>query len=88
LNRGTECPKVLVATHFHDVFDEEILDPDSIPVSFYHMQVMFISKTGDIVDPNASSEHSPGASVAFPSTPAERESIVNSRPEKITYLYR
>ncbi|KAF8194135.1 hypothetical protein BJ912DRAFT_924219 [Pholiota molesta] len=42
---GSECPKVLVATHFHDVFNEELFDPENIPVSFRHMQVMFTSST-------------------------------------------
>lgn len=90
LNRGSDCPKVLVATHFHDVFDEEILDPDSIPVSFFHMQVMFTSKSGDAVELKAILNGSHDDSVASPSTtPVEddvRESI--SSHKKITYLYR
>ncbi|KAG7088348.1 hypothetical protein E1B28_012352 [Marasmius oreades] len=41
LDRGPSCPKVLVATHFHDIFREGLLDPCSMPITFLHMQVMF-----------------------------------------------
>ncbi|KAJ6508696.1 muts domain V-domain-containing protein [Mycena sanguinolenta] len=58
INRGPNCPKVLAATHFHDVFREELLDPDTIPLTFLHMQVMFTSSSGQILDgANAESTH-------------------------------
>ncbi|KAI5896843.1 uncharacterized protein SCHCODRAFT_02725125 [Schizophyllum commune H4-8] len=41
LDRGSDCPKVMAATHFHDVFREDLLDPESVPIAFLHMQVMF-----------------------------------------------
>ncbi|KAL1722791.1 DNA mismatch repair protein MutS [Schizophyllum commune] len=41
LDRGPDCPKVMAATHFHDVFREDLLDPESVPIAFLHMQVMF-----------------------------------------------
>ena len=92
LDKGSGCPKVLVATHFYDVFNEEILDPESIPVSFCHMQVMFASKSGDIIDPSATFDRSPNTSVVSPSTPPTQDdmgerNLISSR-EKITYLYR
>jgi DNA mismatch repair protein MSH5 len=46
VERGPECPKVLVATHFHEVFRREILDPELAPITFMHMQVMFASDRG------------------------------------------
>ncbi|KAJ6559109.1 DNA mismatch repair protein MutS [Mycena vulgaris] len=50
LNRGPNCPKVLAATHFHDVFREDLLDPDAVPITFLHMQVMFTSSSGHVLD--------------------------------------
>ncbi|TFK28044.1 hypothetical protein FA15DRAFT_107923 [Coprinopsis marcescibilis] len=41
LERGEKCPKVLVASHFHEVFTQDLLDAESLPISFCHMQVMF-----------------------------------------------
>jgi DNA mismatch repair protein MSH5 len=54
LNRGPECPKVLAATHFHDVFREDLLDPDMATISFQHMQVMFTSSDGTSIEGNTS----------------------------------
>lgn len=73
LGRGSECPKVLVATHFHDVFREDLLDPASLPISFRHMQVMFTGSDGRILDGD---EHG---------TERERKVLPG---DKITYLYR
>ncbi|PAV17141.1 dna mismatch repair msh5 [Pyrrhoderma noxium] len=39
LARGYDCPKILSATHFHDVFQADLLDP-SLPISFLHMQIL------------------------------------------------
>jgi DNA mismatch repair protein MSH5 len=47
---------VLVATHFHDVFREGILDPKDMPINFCHMQVMFTTSSGAIVGVDDSSE--------------------------------
>ncbi|KAF8158095.1 hypothetical protein B0H34DRAFT_749503 [Crassisporium funariophilum] len=81
LNRGSSCPKVLVATHFHDVFNAELLDPDHIPVSFRHMQVIFTSNTGTLLDTEAG--------VGTCDTPGTSASSRKFGPgEKITYLYR
>ncbi|KAH9480408.1 MutS protein-like protein 5 [Psilocybe cubensis] len=92
LNRGSECPKVLVATHFHDVFNEELLNPERVPVSFRHMQVMFTSGTGMISEAH-SLGHSPSTSSSAPApsftTFGDGKDPVPVRPsEKITYLYR
>ncbi|KAJ3895476.1 muts domain V-domain-containing protein [Lentinula edodes] len=54
LARKSNCPKILVATHFHDVFREEILDPKLIPISFLHMQVMFTAaRDGSLLEPGS-----------------------------------
>ncbi|KAG8930589.1 MutS protein msh5 [Tulasnella sp. 418] len=39
LSRGPECPKVLVATHFHEIFRNDLLRP-SLPIFFAHMEVI------------------------------------------------
>ncbi|KAF9013228.1 muts domain V-domain-containing protein [Cyathus striatus] len=56
LSRGTECPKVLVATHFHDVFNEELLDPEKVPISFRHMQVLFTASDGALLGEDGGGE--------------------------------
>ncbi|KAK7048433.1 muts 5 [Favolaschia claudopus] len=87
LNRGPDCPKVLAATHFHDVFREDLLDPDAVPITFLHMQVMFTSSDGHVLDP-AWTQHlvkpvlDPAGQDQDPYTRA------SNKPEKITYLYR
>ncbi|KAJ3910545.1 DNA mismatch repair protein MutS [Lentinula edodes] len=54
LARKSNCPKILVATHFHDVFRKEILDPKLIPISFLHMQVMFTAaRDGSLLEPGS-----------------------------------
>ncbi|KAJ6605673.1 DNA mismatch repair protein MutS [Mycena sp. CBHHK59/15] len=91
LNRGPNCPKVLAATHFHDVFKEGRLDPDAVPITFLHMQVMFTSSSGHVLD--AGSSHDPVKpwatleSAASPDAPdrGDRRAVPG---EKITYLYR
>ncbi|KAJ3837138.1 muts domain V-domain-containing protein [Lentinula raphanica] len=90
LSRKLDCPKVLVATHFHDVFREEILDPKSVPISFLHMQVMFTSRDGKIIE-----TENPGNSISSrslsttPSTARPGSAATQEEPrEEITYLYR
>ncbi|KAJ6477358.1 muts domain V-domain-containing protein [Mycena vitilis] len=84
LNRGPDCPKVLVATHFHDVFREDLLDPDTVPITFLHMQVMFTSSNGQILDPN-SPRHLVKPTL---NSAADHDAHGASKGEKITYLYR
>ncbi|KAJ7147040.1 DNA mismatch repair protein MutS [Mycena crocata] len=87
LNRGPDCPKVLVATHFHDVFREDLLDPDAVPITFLHMQVMFTSSSGHVLDGN-----SPHRLVKPTLSPTASQDTQGDRKigpgEKITYLYR
>jgi len=88
LNRGPNCPKVLAATHFHDVFREDLLDPDAVPITFLHMQVMFTSPSGQILD--ATSPHylvKPTLDSASVSNATQGQDNTR-RGEKITYLYR
>lgn len=90
LDRGSNCPKVLAATHFHDVFREDLLDYESIPISFCHMQVMFTSIDGVVLDggSSAGSNGTPRSGVEFASQDG-RENVRKVGPgEKITYLYR
>ena len=90
LDRGANCPKVLVATHFHDVFNEDLFDPTDIPVSFRHMQVMFTSSAGAGVEPSADAP-SAGARSAAAGAGTGEVDVVSRKvgsAEKITYLYR
>lgn len=38
-NRGSGCPKVLVATHFHEMFTNELLPPSRL-INYNVMEVM------------------------------------------------
>ncbi|KAF9019023.1 hypothetical protein BDZ89DRAFT_1103526 [Hymenopellis radicata] len=82
LDRGPNCPKVVVATHFHDVFREELLDPESTPITFLHMQVMFTSSTGTILE---SGDSTPAQ---FSYSETSNMARQPNPTEKITYLYR
>ncbi|KAF8627457.1 hypothetical protein AX17_006270 [Amanita inopinata Kibby_2008] len=74
LQRGVNCPKVIAATHFHDVFQHGLLDPCSVPIAFRHMQIMFTSSTGSVLTDDEM---------------ASNDGYFAIRPgEKITYLYR
>lgn len=57
LGRGEDCPKVLVATHFHDVFKPDLLDPTTPHISFLHMQIMFSSTSDTDMEANTDSTH-------------------------------
>ena len=81
LSRGVDCPKVLATTHFHDVFGPDMLDHESLPVSFLHMEVMFVS---DHTDTRDNSDRS-----MTPRRNDEMGSKTGVLPgERITYLYR
>jgi len=90
LKRGSNCPKTLIATHFYDVFNEELLDPEHIPVSFRHMQVMFTTSAGTIMESGLDGAVAIGGSP--PTSTATFEDVLKPRKmaptEKITYLYR
>lgn len=74
LERGSHCPKVLVATHFHEVFSEDLLDVENLPITLSHMQVMFTIGGEE------------GGSYMHESKGTH---VVQARPsDKITYLYR
>ncbi|KZP31496.1 hypothetical protein FIBSPDRAFT_907696 [Athelia psychrophila] len=73
LDRGANCPKVLAATHFHEVFTDALLDSASLPITFLHMQaILSVSKKGGSADARI--------------TNGDEADV---RPgESITYLYR
>ncbi|KAL0961433.1 hypothetical protein HGRIS_006378 [Hohenbuehelia grisea] len=74
LDRGPECPKVLTATHFHDIFGSGMLDPTMMPITMLHMQVMFVVS---------------GNEVQLSGTPSDNQELRRAAiNEKITYLYR
>ena len=83
INRGSSCPKVLSATHFHEVFREDMLDPDELPATFIHMQIMLTSRKGEIsCSASAPSEAGTGGE-------DDEQSPAPIRPgERLTYLYR
>ncbi|KAG2033757.1 muts domain V-domain-containing protein [Suillus americanus] len=84
LNRGSQCPKVLAATHFHEVFQKDMLDPHKFPITFLHMEVLFTSSKGNL-DPGDVSMSGDSKSTNYERL--EPTSVV-APGEKITYLYR
>ncbi|TCD61354.1 MutS protein msh5 [Steccherinum ochraceum] len=89
VNRGANCPRVLVATHFHDVFRNEILDVEQLPVTFVHMQVLLKSSKGELI---AASDSQTGMLAHDESQETginEDQSEVQVSPkERLTYLFR
>ncbi|KAL1699469.1 DNA mismatch repair protein MutS [Schizophyllum commune] len=98
LDRGPDCPKVMAATHFHDVFREDLLDPESVPIAFLHMQVMFEKEDTTFGGRQTSFGRPDTAARGYETpingqeTPASRLTTplpsAPARGEKITYLYR
>jgi len=84
LNRGANCPKVLAASHFHEVLSKNFLNPDSLPITFLHMQVLFTCSGGDLLNLEefvTSNTHTDKSEL--------RETSCAPLPgEMITYLYR
>ncbi|KAL1744418.1 DNA mismatch repair protein MutS [Schizophyllum fasciatum] len=98
LDRGPDCPKVMAATHFHDVFREDLLDPDSTPIAFMHMQVMFATedaRNGETPFALAGHREATADSSCRETPAALTDSRLTTplpsapaRGERITYLYR
>ncbi|KAF5315435.1 hypothetical protein D9619_007366 [Psilocybe cf. subviscida] len=88
INRGPDCPKVVVATHFHDVFNEELLDPERAPISFRHMQVMFTTTSGARVEPKSVDTSMSRAATPASGTVGDGSNANIGPTDKITYLYR
>ncbi|EKM51809.1 uncharacterized protein PHACADRAFT_262157 [Phanerochaete carnosa HHB-10118-sp] len=85
INRGSSCPKVIAATHFHEVFQEGMLDPGELPVTFVHMQVLLTSSRGEVLGISTSE-----ASTESGATEDDdmREGNAMRPSERITYLYK
>ncbi|KAI6129695.1 muts domain V-domain-containing protein [Pisolithus croceorrhizus] len=83
LNRGADCPMVLATTHFHEVFRKDLLDPDTLPVTFLHMQVLFTTSSGDPLDTDGLT-----SSDMLVDSETGHRSCVSVPGERITYLYR
>ena len=49
LQQGAECPKVLGATHFHEIFEAGFLQPRP-SLGFAHMEVRMDSEASDVED--------------------------------------
>lgn len=91
LERGSNCPKVLAATHFHEVFRTDLFDFESVPVTFLHMEVMFTTTNGVLsTDSNSSTLQNRTENISLtPQHPEEdHESQLVGPGERITYLYR
>ena len=64
LSRGPDCPKVIATTHFHELFTTGALDPRELPITFIHMEIMFATRTGEIID-DASTTITKGENITY-----------------------
>jgi DNA mismatch repair protein MSH5 len=78
LNRGPHCPKVIAATHFHEVFVPGMLDPLTTPATFLHMRVVLTTSSGELL--NETDEEN--------DADMEHDSALTDPRQKLVYLYR
>lgn len=78
LDRGPDCPKVLAATHFHEVFTEHLLNPSNVPITFCHMQVIFCENEDNSLESDSGS----------PLISSQKNGIRTGSGDNITYLYK
>ncbi|KAI0297721.1 hypothetical protein BC826DRAFT_1000939 [Russula brevipes] len=64
LARGADCPKVIATTHFHELFTTGALAPQKLPITFIHMEIMFATRSGEIID-SCSSTVAKGETITF-----------------------
>lgn len=47
-------PKVIASTHFHELFTTGALEPQELPITFIHMEIMFATHSGEVIDDSSS----------------------------------
>jgi DNA mismatch repair protein MSH5 len=85
---GSDCPKVLATTHFHELFNADMLDPDDHRIQFAHMQVMLTSSKGQILAGGGGGSHREETTEDDDDDDEDTGRRVLSARERITYLYR
>ena len=67
LARGSDCPKVITTTHFHELFSTGgALDPQNeLPITFVHMEIMFATRSGEIIDGASSTTITKGENITY-----------------------
>ncbi|KAI0755181.1 DNA mismatch repair protein MutS [Daedaleopsis nitida] len=81
LERGASCPKVIATTHFHDVFQNDLLSPYKLPITFVHMQVLLVSSSHE-----SSIDPTDGNDTDDEDRDESRVRITSG--DRITYLYK
>ena len=61
---GSYCPKVIATTHFHELLSTGILESQKLPITFVHMEVMFTTRAGEIIN-GSSPEVTKGESITY-----------------------
>jgi DNA mismatch repair protein MSH5 len=44
----------MATTHFHELFTTGALEPQTLPITFVHMEIMFATRGGEIIIDGAS----------------------------------
>jgi DNA mismatch repair protein MSH5 len=65
LARGADCSKVIATTHFHELFSTGSLDPRELPITFIHMEIMFATPTGEIIDDASTTTIAKGENITY-----------------------
>ncbi|KAF8476686.1 DNA mismatch repair protein MutS [Russula ochroleuca] len=67
LSRGSDCPKVIATTHFHELFSTGgALDPQNeLPITFIHLEIMFATRGGEIIDSASSTTVTKGENITY-----------------------
>lgn len=81
LGRGASCPKVIATTHFHDVFQDDLLSPYKLPITFVHMQVLLASGSHESsINPTDDNDTDDGDE--------DKSRVRITSGDRITYLYK
>lgn len=90
LELGPQCPRTLIATHFHEVFreDEELISPAVLPVSFVHMQILLTSVDGCLIDVEGREGGGEEEDESEEGGIKGKAGVMLQQGESITYLYK
>ena len=63
--RGSGCPKVIATTHLHELFSTGVLEPQKLPITFVHMEVLLTTEAGEIIEDSSTKGDIKGESITY-----------------------
>ncbi|KZT37836.1 hypothetical protein SISSUDRAFT_1114147 [Sistotremastrum suecicum HHB10207 ss-3] len=73
---GPDCPKILLATHFHELFQQNLLPPE-LPITLVHMEILMTDLQGSVIHTDDPGDGN-----------GESQRTRDDIGEPITYLYK